>query len=50
MSWRRCFWRWSRRKDECDHDWQYDEAESEGPWTGYIERCSKCGALQQIPQ
>lgn len=34
----------------CAHEWQYDEQESAGPWTGYIERCRKCGALQQIPQ
>jgi hypothetical protein len=40
--------RW--REYRCDHDWRYDEAESAGPWTGYIERCAKCGALQQIPQ
>lgn len=25
--------------EECEHDWEYDEEESEGPWTGYIERC-----------
>jgi hypothetical protein len=39
--------RWRERR--CDHDWRYDEAESAGP-TGYIERCAKCGALQQVPQ
>lgn len=33
----------------CDHVWEYDAAESAGPWTGYMERCSKCGALQQVP-
>ncbi len=33
----------------CDHDWQYDHEESQGPWTGYMERCSKCGALSQVP-
>lgn len=32
------------------HDWHYDAEESAGPWTGYIERCSKCGALCQVPQ
>lgn len=33
----------------CVHNWQYDEEESRGPWTGYIERCVKCNALQQVP-
>lgn len=35
----------------CDHDWRYDEEETNaGRWTGYIESCSKCGALSQVPQ
>lgn len=33
------------------HQWLYDEEETNsGPWTGYIETCANCGALQQIPQ
>ena len=35
--------------DTCEHDWRYDADESQGPWTGYIEKCAKCGALQQVP-
>jgi hypothetical protein len=35
---------------ECDHDWMYDEEQSKGPWTGYIESCPKCGAIVQVPQ
>jgi hypothetical protein len=35
---------------DCEHEWEYDEDESAGPWTGYIERCKRCGALQQVPQ
>lgn len=31
------------------HQWQYDAEESAGPWTGYIERCARCGALLQVP-
>jgi hypothetical protein len=34
----------------CEHRWHYDAEESAGPWTGYIERCVKCNALQQVPQ
>lgn len=34
----------------CEHRWCYDAEESEGPWTGYIERCVKCNAIQQVPQ
>lgn len=34
----------------CVHEWEYDEEESKGPWTGYIERCKHCGELQQVPQ
>lgn len=37
------------RERRCDHDWQYDHEESQGPWTGYIESCTKCGAICQVP-
>lgn len=37
-------------RPKCDHDWQYDHEESQVPYSGYIERCSKCGALSQVPQ
>ncbi len=32
----------------CDHDWRYFEDE-ENTYTGYLERCSKCGDIMQIP-
>lgn len=38
------------RRRRCAHEWEYDDEESRGPWTGYIERCARCGALQQVPQ
>lgn len=38
------------RRRLCKHEWHYDAEESAGPWTGYIERCVRCGALQQVPQ
>jgi hypothetical protein len=41
--------------NDSEHDWVYDEEETNTvvdgkPITGYIEKCRKCGILQQIPQ
>lgn len=34
---------------KCDHRWRYDPVESAKPYTGYCERCVKCGAISQVP-
>jgi hypothetical protein len=44
------FLRLAGKLRSCDHDWRYDHEESQGPWTGYIESCVKCGAICQVPQ
>lgn len=38
-----------RKARTCEHIWRFDAEETAGPWTGYIERCVKCNALQQVP-
>jgi hypothetical protein len=39
-----------RTKDACDHEWEFYEDEAARPYTGYLERCEKCGTIVQIPQ
>lgn len=34
----------------CEHDWQYLEREPGETYTGYCERCAKCGEIVQVPQ
>lgn len=38
----------------CDHpppaEWIYIDRESEDTYTGYCERCPKCGEIRQVPQ
>lgn len=34
---------------KCDHRWRYDPVESAKPYSGYCERCVKCGAISQVP-
>jgi hypothetical protein len=31
------------------HDWRYYEDHSR-EYTGYLERCQRCGAIVQVPQ
>lgn len=34
----------------CNHEWLYLEREPGETYTGYCERCPKCGTIRQIPQ
>jgi hypothetical protein len=34
----------------CDHEWEYMERKPGETYTGYCERCVKCGEIAQIPQ
>lgn len=34
----------------CDHDWKYLERQPGETYTGYCERCTKCGDIIQIVQ
>lgn len=34
----------------CKHDWEYFEDEENRPYTGYLERCKRCGTVVQVPQ
>jgi hypothetical protein len=41
---------WSHIKEmDCDHDYEYWE-DPDHEYTGYLERCTKCGDIIQIPQ
>lgn len=42
----------SKKPAPCVHEWEYDETESAatGAWSGHIERCKRCGVLQQVPK
>jgi hypothetical protein len=31
------------------HDWRYFE-DAEHDYTGYLERCERCGEIVQVPQ
>ena len=33
----------------CGHDWRYYE-DPDHEYTGYLERCSKCRAITQVPR
>jgi hypothetical protein len=34
----------------CAHEWEYMERKPAETYTGYCERCVKCGEIVQIPQ
>lgn len=35
---------------ECAHEYEYLEREPGETYTGYCEKCVKCGRIVQIPQ
>jgi hypothetical protein len=37
-------------KEACAHEWEYMERELGETYTGYCERCVKCGEIVQVPQ
>lgn len=36
--------------EDCEHDWEYLEREPGETYTGYCERCAKCGEIAQVVQ
>jgi hypothetical protein len=35
---------------EGEHEWEYVEREPGETYTGYLERCKRCGLIVRVPQ
>ena len=41
---------WLQAEEPCEHEWEYLERKPGETYTGYCERCTRCGEIVQIPQ